>query len=172
MYVQTAQPRLATVLALIITLIAACAAPTATPDGTTPEPEASEAAVATPEPSASELALPDDLTLEELADSTVTGVARFEQLTEGDLAISVGEMQSEFESPLGYAALILRGTCAEQSEPADFDGAIDVQAFDEGESAMFQVSPDQLLEILSSPNSILVTNGPGDHNLACADIGG
>ncbi|MCV0402524.1 MAG: hypothetical protein K5924_02310 [Chloroflexi bacterium] len=171
--------RTATVLALIALLTAACGAapantldatPEATPDATTSEPEASETADATPEPTEAELSLPDDVSFESTENSTITAVASFDGSAEDGVAISIRNVESDYDNPLGFAALLLEGTCAEQTEP-DFEGAIDVVTFDQGENAELLVSTEQLGEILASPHSILITNGPGDLMLACADIG-
>lgn len=171
--------RLATTLALLVALIAACAAPAATPETTTtpavasqtPEATAEPTAEATAEATAAELELPGDLTLQPFPDSTVTGEVNFSQTADA-IVISIENVESDFVVLTGYAAHLLPGACADHSEPAEFDSAIETESFGEGETAELLVTTEDMQSVLATPHSILLTNGAGDLNLACVDIDG
>jgi hypothetical protein len=149
------------------------------PTATTPQATATTEAVATvvptpiPTESPAELGLPDDVTLEWIGDfEPVTGLAHFNQLTEDSFSISIDVETSSEGAAQGFAVLLLSGTCADQSEPADFQGALFTESFGPGDTPAFAfvVSRDELEGILTSAHSILVTDAPGLHNLACGDI--
>lgn len=167
------QTRLIATLALIA-LTAACAAPASE---TPPEAGASQTADATTEPTptasetAAELALPDDVTLEPDGASTVSGEAHFAAEGIDEVAITVTLQGAEDLLFGAFHLLVLPGTCDELSEPADWDSALDDRDVNLGEEADSPVVV-ALDEILGSPHLVLVTNAPGDHNLACGEIEG
>jgi hypothetical protein len=102
--------------------------------------------------------------------SNVTGQASFSQLSADEIAISIA-LETDQPAPLGFIALLLAGTCSDQSEPADFAGAIaQSETFSDGETAELVISATDLAGILMAPHAILVANGAGDQNLACADL--
>jgi hypothetical protein len=155
-------------------LITACqGAPAATvePDST----EASATTTASAEPAATaseeaELALPEDVTLESIGDSSLSGEAHFASQGTDEVAVTVTlEGTEELSTFDAFTLLVLPGTCAEQSEPADFASALDQETVDLGTEAESPVVV-PLAELVDSPHSILVTNAPGDRNLACGDI--
>lgn len=139
-----------------------------------PSDAASEAAEATPEPTEAELSLPDEVTFESIGTSTVTAVASFDGSADG-ASISIRDVESDYDDPFGYGALILEGACSERADAdltaEDFEGAVAKVTFDKGEDAELLVSADQLGEILASPHSILITHEAGEPTWACADIG-
>ena len=169
------QIRLIATLALIA-LTAACAAPASE---TPSEAGASQTADATAEPTptptatetAAELALPDDVTLEPDGTSTVSGEAHFAAEGTDEVAITVTLQGAEDLLFGAFHLLVLPGTCDELSEPADWDPALDDRDVNLGEEAESPVVV-ALDEILGSPHLVLVTNAPGDHNLACGEIEG
>ena len=167
-------------LGLTLILVGGCAAdssatnvPTVTERPT--EADATESAQATAEPTASEtpaaLALPDDLTLEPDGTSTVSGEAHFAAEGSDEVAITVTLQGAEDLLFGAFHLLVLPGTCDELSEPADWDPALDDRNVTLGEEAESPVVV-ALDEILGSPHLVLVTNAPGDHNLACGEIEG
>lgn len=116
------------------------------------------------------LLLPGTRLFEALSEfSNVTGQATFSQPSADQIAISI-DLESDQPAPLGFVALLLAGTCAEQTEPADFAGALAQSIFDDGEVAQLVISTTELGAVLTAPHAILITNGPGDQNLACADL--
>jgi hypothetical protein len=125
---------------------------------------------------AGELALPEDVTLTSIADfEPVTGVAHFNQLTDDAFNISIDVESGEATTRTDFNALLLAGTCASQTEPADFDGALKVQSFEGAETGggtALLLSGDELEGVLGAPHSILITDGPGLNNLACGEIEG
>ena len=129
-----------------------------------------------PSESPAKLELPDDVTLEWIGDfEPVTGLAHFNQLTDDAVSITGSVESSEQAAALGFVVLVLPGRCADHPEPVateDFRGALLTETFFPGETPTiaFVASRDQLEEILASPHSILVTDAPGLHNLACGDI--
>ncbi len=182
--------RLAATILLIVALVAACAAPAgeSTPGAAEPTAEPTPAVTAEPTPAvtaesmpaasetAGELALPEDVTLTSIADfEPVTGVAHFNQLTDDAFNISIDVESGEATTRTDFNALLLAGTCASQTEPADFDGALKVQSFEGAETGggtALLLSGDELDGVLGAPHSILVTDGPGLNNLACGEIEG
>lgn len=167
------QTRLIASLALIA-LTAACAAPASE---TPSEADATETADATAEPmptaseTAAELALPDDVTLEPDGASTVSGEAHFAAEGSDEVAITVTLQGAEDLMFGAFHLLVLPGTCDELSEPSDWDLALDDRSVSLGEEAESPVVV-ALDEILGTPHLVLVTNAPGDHNLACGEIEG
>ena len=164
--------RLTVILALIA--LSACAAPASE---TSQEADATASAEATAEvtPAASEtaagIALPDNVTLDPYGTSAVSGEAQFAADEGNELAITV-TLQGADDLMFGaFHLLVLPGTCAEVPEPADWDSALDDRDVDLGEEADSPVVV-TIDEILGSPHLVLVTNAPGDHNLACGDIEG
>jgi hypothetical protein len=117
------------------------------------------------------LLLPGNRLFESLSDfSNVTGLASFSQLSPDEIAISI-DLETDQPAPLGFVALLLPGTCSDQTEPADFAGAlVQSETFNAGETAELVISTTDLASILTAPHAILVANGPGDQNLACADL--
>ncbi len=117
------------------------------------------------------LLLPGNRLFESLAEfSNITGQASFSQLSADEIAITI-DLETDQPAPLGFIALLLAGTCADQTEPADFAGAIaQTETFSAGETAELVISATDLGGILTAPHAILVANGPGDQNLACADL--
>jgi hypothetical protein len=136
-------------------------------------PATTQAPVATPAttPTVGALLLPADGVFESLAEfSNVTGQASFSQLSADEIAISI-DLETDQPAPLGFIALLLAGTCADQTEPADFAGAVaQSETFAAGEAAQLLISTTDLAQILTAPHAILIANGPGDQNLACADL--
>jgi len=103
----------------------------------------------------------------------VRGEGSFEQLSSDEISISIElETDDPMTQALGYTALLLEGACSDQTEPADFEGALaQSEVFDGDATGSLVVSATDLAALLTAPHAILITNGPGDLNLACADVG-
>ena len=143
---------------------AASAPATVAPSAATPT--ASTAASSAP---SAALALPADVALASLTGGTTKGTAHFAKAAnpaETLLTVKMDEVGTTFDQ---FVVLVSPGTCADQTEPADFAGAykkMTVKVGKEAESvATFDLAP-----VLAGPHAILLTNAPGDHNLACGDI--
>jgi hypothetical protein len=116
---------------------------------------------------------PGEVTLEDIgANAPVSGTASF-TLQGADVAMTLelGGTDQLLPFPNEVSVWIVPGTCAEQTQPLDVPSAIARGTVDiEGGVATEPVII-PLAAITAAPHSILVTNAPGDVNLACGAIG-
>ncbi len=147
---------------------AAASAPTATTPGST-----SALGAASMAPSTATGVAPGEVTLEDIgANAPVSGTASF-TLQGADVAMTLelGGTDQLLPFPNEVSVWIVPGTCAEQTQPLDVPSAIARGTVDiEGGVATEPVII-PLAGITAAPHSILVTNAPGDVNLACGGIG-
>lgn len=168
--------------ALMSLAVAACSTPAADPSGAASSPVATtppasisvpESAAASTSPSTATGVAPGDVTLEDIGgNAPVSGTAGF-TLQGGDVAmrLELGGTDQLLPFPNEVSVWIVPGTCAEQTEPLDVPSAIARGTVDiEGGVATEPVLV-SLAAITTAPHSILVTNAPGDLNLACGEIG-
>ncbi len=166
-------------MALLSLAFAACSTPAGSPSATASAPTATTP-VSTSGPSAASMApstatgqAPGEVTLEDIGGSVpVSGTAGFTlQGSDVAMTLELGGTDQLVPFPNEVSVWILPGTCAEQTEPLDVPSAIARGTVDiEGGIATEPVLI-PLAAITAAPHSILVTNSPGDLNLACGEIG-
>ena len=169
-------------IALMSLTAAACSTPAAGPSAAASVPAATtpastsvpgSSAAASTSPTTATGVAPGDVTLEDIGgNAPVSGTAGF-TLQGGDVAMSLelGGTDQLLPFPNEVSVWIMPGTCAEQTEPVDVPSAIARGTIDiEGGVATEPVII-SLAAITAAPHSILVTNAPGDLNLACGEIG-
>jgi hypothetical protein len=166
-------------IAVLSLAAAACSTPAGSPSAAAPTPTSTTPA-STSGPGAASMApstatgqAPGQVTLEDIGgNAPVSGTAGF-TLQGGDVAMTLelGGTDQLLPFPNEVSVWIMPGTCAEQTEPVDVPsaiarGTVDIEGGVATEPVMIP-----LAAITAAPHSILVTNAPGDLNLACGEIG-